>query len=172
MNSASSFRAGFEGGGLPLYACCGLSASRRLPLPGRDPRTTSRVPWAPTAPSLQRSQHQVRSIGRIAPMSWLRKPTFAQRGGSGIWSIPQMDDDRATPDFIRWTEMPWELDGRNGTAKIGLTKQEGFALMRDRTRRLLVFHAVRNQTYDHLSSPPPPAEEFVIAEEAFESASN
>jgi hypothetical protein len=68
--------------------------------------------------------------------------------------------------------MAWELDGRNGTAKIGLTKQEGFALMRDRARRLLVFHSVRNQAYDHSSSPPPPAEEYVIAEDAFESAPN
>jgi hypothetical protein len=52
-----------------------------------------------------------------------------------------------------------------------LTKQEGFALMRDRARRLLVFHAVRNSIYDPASPTPPPAEEFVIAEEAFESAS-
>jgi hypothetical protein len=104
-------------------------------------------------------------------MSWLRKPTIAQRGGFGIWSIPQLDEDRATPASIPWPRMPWELDGRNGTAQIGLTKQEGFALMRDRARRLLVFHAVRESIYDPASPTPPPAEEFVIAEEAFESAS-
>jgi hypothetical protein len=67
--------------------------------------------------------------------------------------------------------MPWEIDGRSGTAHIGFTKQAGFALMRDRVRRLLVFHAARNSIYDPSSSTPPPAEEFVIPEEAFECAS-
>ena len=67
--------------------------------------------------------------------------------------------------------MPWELDGRNGTATIGLTKQAGFALMRDPARRLLVFHAARSSIYDPSLSTPPPAEAFVIPEDAFESAS-
>ena len=67
--------------------------------------------------------------------------------------------------------MPWELDGRRGTAKIGLTKQSGFALMRDRARRLLVFHSVRNQTYDASTRHAARVEDFVIAEEAFDSAS-
>lgn len=66
--------------------------------------------------------------------------------------------------------MAWELDGRNGTARIGLTKQSGFALMRDRARRLLVFHTIRNSIYDPSSATPPPAEHFVIPEDAFESA--
>ena len=102
-------------------------------------------------------------------MSWLRKPTTAQRGGLKIWSIPQVDDDKPTSAFIRWLRMPWELDGRKGAARIGLTKQDGFALMRDRGRRLLVFHTFRSTIYDPSRPTLPTAEHFVIPEDAFES---
>jgi hypothetical protein len=66
--------------------------------------------------------------------------------------------------------MPWEIDGRPGTAVVGESEMEGFALMRDRTRRLIAFHARVSQGFDPTNPAPKGAEEFVISEEAFRPA--
>jgi hypothetical protein len=67
--------------------------------------------------------------------------------------------------------MPWEMDVRKGTATVGTTKREGFSIMRDRARRLIVFH-VRDQRLDqHIAeSPVRVDEQFVLTEDVFEPA--
>jgi len=64
----------------------------------------------------------------------------------------------------------WELDGRIGTAQIGDTQLKGFAMLRDRLRHLIAFHAFVEDGYGSLR--PESAPKAVISERAFEPASN
>jgi hypothetical protein len=66
--------------------------------------------------------------------------------------------------------MSWELDGRMGTAQIGDTRLKGFAMLRDRLRHLVAFHAFVEG--GHGSLRPESAPKAVISERAFEPVSN
>jgi hypothetical protein len=64
----------------------------------------------------------------------------------------------------------WELDGRIGTAQIGDTQLKGFAMLHDRLRHLIAFHAFVEDGYGSLR--PESAPKVVISERAFEPVSN
>ena len=66
--------------------------------------------------------------------------------------------------------MSWELDGRIGTAQIGDAQLKGFAMLRDRLRHLIAFHAFVEDGYGSLR--PESAPKVVISERAFEPASD
>lgn len=66
--------------------------------------------------------------------------------------------------------MTWEIDGRRGTAAIGGAQRKGFALMRDRDKRILAFHLeIQERSFDPLSlaTEPRAADQFAIGEDAF-----
>ena len=65
--------------------------------------------------------------------------------------------------------MSWELDGRIGTARIGGTQLKGFAMLHDRLRHLIAFHAFVEDGYGSLR--PESAPKVVISERAFEPVS-
>lgn len=64
--------------------------------------------------------------------------------------------------------MSWQMDGRTGGTKVGDSRREGFALMRDQARHLIAFHVVLDQG----DGPAPPEaslfDQFVISESDFE----
>ena len=64
----------------------------------------------------------------------------------------------------------WELDGRIGTAQIGDTQLKGFAMMRDRLKHLVAFHAFVEDGYGSLRPDSTP--KLVISDRAFEPASD
>jgi hypothetical protein len=64
----------------------------------------------------------------------------------------------------------WELDGRIGTAQIGDTQLKGFAMLHDRLRHLIAFHAFVEDGYGSLR--PESAPKVVISERAFEPVSD
>jgi len=64
----------------------------------------------------------------------------------------------------------WELDGRIGTAQIGNTQLKGFAMMRDRLKHLVAFHAFVEDGYGSLRPDSTP--KLVISDRAFEPASD
>ena len=66
--------------------------------------------------------------------------------------------------------MTWELDGRIGTAQIGDTQLKGFAMMRDRLKHLVAFHAFVEDGYGSLRPDSTP--KLVISDRAFEPASD
>ena len=66
--------------------------------------------------------------------------------------------------------MTWELDGRIGTAQVGDTHLKGFAMLRDRLKHLIAFHAFVEAGYGSLRPDSTPR--LVISERAFEPASN
>jgi len=64
----------------------------------------------------------------------------------------------------------WELDGRIGTAKIGNAQLKGFAMLRDRLKHLVAFHAFVEDGYGSLRPDSTP--KVVISERAFEPAAD
>jgi hypothetical protein len=64
----------------------------------------------------------------------------------------------------------WELDGRIGTAQVGDTQLKGFAMLRDRIKHLVAFHAFVEVGYGSLRPDSTPR--LVISERAFEPASD
>jgi len=66
--------------------------------------------------------------------------------------------------------MSWELDGRIGTAQIGNTQLKGFAMLRDRLKHLVAFHAFVEDGYGSLRPDSTP--KVVISERAFEPAAD
>ena len=58
-------------------------------------------------------------------------------------------------------DLSWELDGRNGTARLGDIQLRGFALLRDSERRLIAFHTSHDQHPEMLGVAQ---KQFVIAE--------
>jgi len=64
----------------------------------------------------------------------------------------------------------WELDGRIGTAQIGNTQLKGFAMLRDRLKHLVAFHAFVEDGYGSLRPDSTP--KVVISERAFEPAAD
>jgi hypothetical protein len=60
------------------------------------------------------------------------------------------------------------MDGRSGGAKVGDSRREGFALMRDQARHLIAFHVV----LQHGDGPASPEaslfDQFVISDADFE----
>ena len=66
--------------------------------------------------------------------------------------------------------MSWELDGRIGTAQIGDMQLKGFAMLRDRLKHLVAFHAFVEDGYGSLRPDSTP--KLVISERAFEAASD
>ena len=64
--------------------------------------------------------------------------------------------------------MSWQMDGRNGTARLGDSRREGFALMRDQARHLIAFHSLCDQAYGPAGPERSPLDQFVISEGDFE----
>jgi hypothetical protein len=64
----------------------------------------------------------------------------------------------------------WELDGRIGTAQVGNTQLQGFAMMRNRLKHLIGFHPFVEAGYGPLCPDSTP--KLVISERRFEPASN
>jgi hypothetical protein len=72
---------------------------------------------------------------------------------------------------LRYTQaVTWELDGRIGTARVGHTQLKGFAMLRDRLKHLIAFHAFVEEGYGSLRPDSTP--KVVISERAFEAASD
>jgi len=62
----------------------------------------------------------------------------------------------------------WEHDGRVGSALIAGNQREGFAMLRDRGRKLIAFHASKLRPVYSASEPSSPnLEDFTIAEDDF-----
>ena len=64
--------------------------------------------------------------------------------------------------------MSWEMDGRPGGAKVGDSRRQGFALMRDQARHLITFHLLPDQGDGPASPEPALFDQFVISEGDFE----
>ena len=64
--------------------------------------------------------------------------------------------------------MSWQMDGRNGAARFGDSRRNGFALMRDQDRHLVAFHILPDEGYRAAAPEPPPPHQFVISEGDFE----
>jgi hypothetical protein len=60
------------------------------------------------------------------------------------------------------------MDGRRGGAKVGDSRREGFALMRDQGRHLIAFHVLTDQGDGPAPPEPSPSDQFVISESDFE----
>ena len=43
--------------------------------------------------------------------------------------------------------MSWQMDGRDGVARVGDSQRKGFALMRDQCRHRIAFRALPNPAY-------------------------
>jgi hypothetical protein len=89
----------------------------------------------------------------------LRKHNFVVPTGSITAAEPLL-----SPEIDR---MGWEIDVRKGTATIGATRREGFALMRDREKRLIAFHANDRSDERAAFSPMREPDQFVVEEDAF-----
>jgi hypothetical protein len=64
--------------------------------------------------------------------------------------------------------MSWQMDGRNGAARVGDSRREGFALMRDQGRHLIAFHVLPDEGYGPAAPEQRPPPQFVISEGDFE----
>lgn len=64
--------------------------------------------------------------------------------------------------------MSWQMDGRTGAAKVGDSRREGFALMRDEGRQLIAFHVLPDDASTPGGSEPAPLDQFVISDGDFE----
>jgi hypothetical protein len=64
--------------------------------------------------------------------------------------------------------MSWQMDGRNGVARVGDSQRKGFALMRDRDGHRIAFHAFPNDGYAPGGSEPELLDQFVIGDDDFE----
>lgn len=64
--------------------------------------------------------------------------------------------------------MSWRMDGRNGAARVGDSRREGFALMHDEGRGLIAFHVLPDEA-DAPAGPELSAlHQFVISDGDFE----
>lgn len=64
--------------------------------------------------------------------------------------------------------MSWQMDGRNGAARLGDSRREGFALLRDQGRHLIAFEVVPDEGYGPAVHEPRLLHQFVISEGDFE----
>lgn len=65
-------------------------------------------------------------------------------------------------------QMSWQIDGRNGIARVGESQRKGFALMRDQERHRIAFHVVPNETDASGGPELTVLHQFVIGDDDFE----
>jgi hypothetical protein len=67
--------------------------------------------------------------------------------------------------------MAWELYGAAGSVKIKGVVRSGIAVMRDRVRKQVAFHAIPlRSSFDPTSEKPPAMEHFIVSEGDFQPA--
>ena len=64
--------------------------------------------------------------------------------------------------------MSWVMDGRQGGAKVGESRREGFALMRNQARHLIAFHVLVDESDGPAHREPALLDQYVISEGDFE----